>query len=202
MPTILNLDSLREFISTHTTTPITVSQLGATFHCVVTPPIEFSMFAELCYTFDCDAHYITRDANVDVHITDAKTKSRMPTVNRNVKRRVKKLTRTLQCGEGMRRRAEAIMLSICGFSTVHFMPNFTFETRASRDPRESGLAIICNMAHMHVLDIARLTTDHTVDKLRYTRGYLECELMPPVTHKRGRESEDDRDSTRRRVNPG
>ena len=201
MPTILNLESLHEFISQHTTTPITVRQLGATFHCVVTQPIQFAIFAELCYTFDCDAHYITRDAHVDVHIQDAKTKPRIPTVNRNVKRRVKKLIRTLTCGATMRQRAEAIMLSICGFSTVHFMPNFTFETRTSRDPRESGLAIICNMAHMHVLDVARLTTDHTIDNLRYSRGYLQCELLPPVTLKRGRDSEDTRDSARRRVNP-
>ena len=196
--TSLTLESLADFINPHL--KVTLSRVGETYHCFCHEPIQFDIFVDLCYHFDCDAHYVTRGKDIVVCIKDAKTAVPERAVTSIVRKRVKRQCKTLKCGPQLRERVERVMMSICGFSTVRFLPNFTFETRPSRDPRETGIAVICNMAHLHVLDIARLQTSHMLSSVAYNTGYLLCELLPnEAPRKRNRDSEDSKRRTRVRV---
>ena len=180
----LTLQRIHDFINPHLN--VTLTQVGDTYHCVCHEAVRFDIFVDLCYHFDCDAHYVTRsdrtaEGDVVVVISDIKTAIPERVVTSIVRARIKKHCNTLKCGPQLRERIEKVMLSICGFSTVRFLPNFTFETRPSRDPRETGIAIICNMSHLHVLDIARLQTSHALSNVAYQTGYLICELLPNAT---------------------
>ena len=177
------------FINPRTTTRVTVSQVGSEFHCDLgLGDMELNLFADLCYTFDCDAHYVSRNGRTELCIIDQKTPRQRRTTSRIARARIKRLVGKLG---HMKARLSGLLESICQFQSMRFMPNFTFETRGE------CISVICNMAHAHVLDLARLMNEHKIQTMTYTGGYLRCDLSERE-RKRSRSRDDDESRKRTR----